>query len=219
MKPLALLASLFLLIPAASVALAADNAPRLFYSKSFPGSRPPYMEVRLERDGRAEYREGPDEDDPIAFRLPQSDVDAVFHLTEKLGRFNRELESGLKVARMGDKTYRWQLGEERHEVKFNYSTDIDAIALQDWFEKMCTTAILRIELERVARYDRLGVNSALLKIEATWDRKELVAADQFLKMLDKIAAGEVYMSMARERAQKLADIFRQGPPPAETKNQ
>lgn len=42
------------------LALAASAEPRLFFSKSFPGSTPPYMEIRLARDGAIEYREAPD---------------------------------------------------------------------------------------------------------------------------------------------------------------
>lgn len=199
---------LFLLI---STMAAAQDAPRLFYSKTFPGSRPPYSEIRLERDGRVEYREGPDEEDPITFRLNEKEVEAVFALSEKLDHLQRELESGLKVARMGDKVMRWQRGAEKHEVKFNYTLDPDGAALYDWFERMCESAIYYIDLERAAKYDKLGVNQAILKLEAAWDRRRLVAVDQYLKLLDRVAKNESYLNMARERAAKLAGVFRNPP--------
>lgn len=195
------------------LALAASAEPRLFFSKSFPGSTPAYMEIRLARDGAIEYREAPDEADPILFRLKPAEADTVFALSDKLGHFDHELESGLKVARMGEKTLRWEDGAERREVKFNYSLDVDAQTIQDWFERMCESAWFNIQLERTVKYDRIGVNQILLKLEAAWDKKRLVGADQYLKMLDRVARQEAFVNMARERAAKLAEAIRNPPPP------
>lgn len=191
-------------------AFAAD-APRLFYSKTFPGSKPPYMEVRLERNGRAEYREAPEEPDPIAFRLEPQEVDAVFALSDRLDHFSRPLESGLKVARMGDKLLRWEQGAERHEVRFNYTLDPDAQAIHEWFEKMCESALLYAELERSVKYDRLGVNQSLLRLEAAWDRHRLVGIAQYARLLERVVNNDGYLNMARERAAKLLAIFRNPP--------
>ena len=79
----------------------AQDAPKIFFSKTFPGSRPAYMEVRLDRDGRAEYREGPDEDNPIVLKLTKEDTDTIYALADKLEHFGKDLESCLKVALMG----------------------------------------------------------------------------------------------------------------------
>jgi hypothetical protein len=208
-----LLALLALLVTALQPGWAQD-APRLFFSKAFPGSRPPYMEIRLERDGSVEYREGPNEDDPITYKLTPHEVETVFLLSDKVDHFQRELESGLKVARMGDKVLRWEKGAEKHEVKFNYTLDPDGGLIYDWFERMCESAFYYIELERAAKFDKLGVNQAILKLESAWDRHRLVGVEQYLKLLDRIAKNESYLNMARERAAKLAEVFRN--PPAET---
>ncbi len=186
---------------------AAADGPRLFYSKTFPGSRPPYMEVRLDRSGRAEYREAPDEEFPIVFQLRPRETRVVWELSEKLDRFRRPLESGLKVARMGDKLLRWEQGAERFEAKFNHTLDPDAQLLHDWFERMCESAILQADLERAVKYDRLGVNQAILRIEAAWDRKRLVGVDQYTPLLKRVAANASYLNMARERAEKLLALF------------
>ncbi|WP_321472513.1 hypothetical protein [uncultured Paludibaculum sp.] len=191
----------------------AQDAPQLFYSKKFPGSKPEYQEIRLNRDGKAEYREGPEEDNPIILKLKPAETDTVFELSDKLGHFDHEVESGLKVARMGDKLLRWQKSSESHEVKFNYSADPDTQAIYDWFERMCESAQLFIDLERTARYDKLGVNQSILKLEAAWDRRRIVGLDVYLPLLDRIAKNETYLNMARERAERLAATFRNPPPP------
>lgn len=200
-----LLASLCLL------PLAAE--PLLFFSKRFPGSRPEYFEVRLTPDGKAEYREAPDEE-PLVMKLSPEETEPYFALAKKLDHFKREVESGLPVARMGEKLFRWTDGAAKSEVKFNYSLDPDATALHDLFEKIGESGQLYYLLERTVKYDRMGVNQAILRLEANWDRKRLVAVQQYLPLLDRVVKNEAYLNMARERAAKVAAAFR-GAPPAE----
>lgn len=197
--------------------LSAQDAPKLFYSKNFPGSTPAYMEVRLSEKGEVEYREAPGEDNPITFKLKPEETAQIFDLASRLGHFDRKLESGLAVAKMGEKTFRWTRGSEVREQKFNFSTDADAQALQDWFEKICESSLRFIDLERTAQFDKLGVNKSILLLEALWDRGRLVGPDQFLPLLDKIARQTAYLNMARERAAKLAALFRDPPPKASAK--
>ena len=192
-------------------ALAADS-PRLFYSKSFPGSKPPFVQITLAQSGDVEYREAPDEDDPIKFRLQDTETQEIFGLVEKTGSLKRPLEAHAKVAFMGTKTFRYENGSEKNEVQFNYTQDPAAQSMADWFERMSETAQRRIDLERAARYDKLGVVDSLLQLQITLDRKRLVAPEQFLPLLDKLAANESYMHTARARAAEVAAIIR-GPKP------
>ena len=45
-------------------------------------------------------------------------------------------------------------------------------------------------LKRTIRYDKLGVNAAILQLEITLDKKRLVAPEQFLPMLDRVIKNE-----------------------------
>ena len=188
--------------------LLAADAPRLFYSKSFPGSSPAYVEIVIEHSGDASYKEAADDDQPLKFHLPESDVAALFGLADKLGHFSRPLEAPVKVAFMGMKTFRFESGSEKKEVKFNYSEDADAQLLLDCFERVAETEQHLINLERAAKYDKLGVDRALLLIQSAFDHKRLVAPEQLLPMLDRVAKNETYMHMDRERAAGLADAIR-----------
>lgn len=192
---------------AASAVCAAD-APRIFWSKSFPGSVPPYVQVTLDKAGNAEYREAADDDQPLKFKLTEAETAAVFDLADKVDRFKHPLESPLKVAFMGKKTFRWEDGAEQSEVTFNYTEDPSAQALLDWFEKMSESAQQRVELERAAKYDRLGVDKALRSLWSALDRKRLVAPEQYLPMLDRIANNESYMHTARTKAAEIAEAIR-----------
>jgi hypothetical protein len=203
---------LTLVVVAASLGLAAQEAPKLFFSKDFPGSSPAYMEVQLNDKGAVEYREKAGEEDPVTFKLTADQTAEMFGLADRLGHFDRKLESGLPVARMGEKTFRWARGGQTREQKFNYTQDTDAQALHDLFERVCESAARFIDLERVAQFDKLGVNRSLLLLEAAWDRGRLMGPDLFLPLLDKIARQTAYLNMARERAAKLAETFRNPPP-------
>ena len=187
--------------------LAADG-PRLSYSKSFPGSSPAYVEIVVEHNGEASYREAPDDDQPLKFQLPESEIAQIFGLADKLGHFGHPLEAPLKVAFMGMKTFRFENGAEKKEVKFNYSEDTDAQALLDCFERIAETEQNLINLERAAKYDKLGVNRALLLVQSAYDHKRLVAPQQLLPILDRIAKNDTYMHMDRERAAGLGDAIR-----------
>jgi hypothetical protein len=106
------------------------------------------------------------------------------------------------------KTFRYENGAQKTEVKFNFSEDPVARDLADCFEKISESAQHRINLERAAKYDKLGVMKAMLLFEQSWDRKRIVAADQFLPILDRIAKNETYMHEARLRAARMADLIR-----------
>jgi len=192
----------------AAVPLVASDSPRLVYSKSFPGSVPAFVELSIERNGDTQYKEALDDDQPLKFQLAEADTTEIFELVDKLGRFTHALESPLKVAFMGTKTYHFENGAEKNEVKYNFSEDPDARLLQDWFERIVETEQCLISLERAAKYDKLGVNKSLLLLQTSFERKRLVAPQQLLPLLDRIAKNETYMHMSRERAAGLADAIR-----------
>ena len=200
--------TLFLAGALSAATVFAGDGSRVTYSKSFPGSVPEYMQVTVDRGGNAEYRDRVDDDLPLKFHLTPAETEEVFALAEKLDYFKHPLESGLKVAFMGAKTFRYESGATQAEVKFNYSEEIPAQQLLDWFERMAESAAHRIDLERAAKYDKLGVDKAVRLLSAALERKRLVGLEQFLPMLDRIANNDSYMHTARARAAEIAESIR-----------
>ena len=195
--------------------LVAQDKQRFFYSKSFPGSTPAYVQVTLEKNGEAVYREAPDDDLPLTFKLTDAETTEVFLLVEKLDYFKRPIESGLKVAFMGTKTFRLEKGADKREVQFNYSEDPSAELLWDWCERMAESAEHRIALDRAAKYDKLGVVKALNLLGSAIERKRVVGLEQYLPTLDRIIKNETYMHTARARASEIAEFIRAGAPAAQ----
>jgi hypothetical protein len=202
MKVIALLTLL------ASGAFAEDPLPKVVFTKSFPGSVPAWYSVTVDQTGAAEYREDPKDENPIKFHMSQPDTAQIFDLAAKLDHFKHKLEAAAKVARMGDKTLHWEKGAESSETTFNYTEDPDGRTITDWFERISETERHLIDLERVVKYDKLGVNDTLLQLEITLDHKRLIAPEQFLPMLDRVVKNESFMHLARQRAAEIASQIR-----------
>jgi hypothetical protein len=200
-----------LLLLFASVVFAGDGA-RLFYSRSFPGSTPAYLDVTVESNGDASYREAVDDELPTKFHLSDAEKTEVFALAEKLDHFKHPLESPAKVAFMGAKTFRFEEGADKAEVKFNYTEDPAGKTLQDWFERMAESAEHRFNVERAAKYDHLGLIDAMNLLASAYERKRLVAVAQFLPILDRVAKNDAYMHSARALAAEMAEDIRRAQP-------
>jgi hypothetical protein len=196
------------LVAALSCSVLCAGDARLFFSKSFPGSTPAYVAITVDHSGAGEYKEAADDDNPLKFQLNAADTAEMFALADKLDRFKRPLESPLKVAQMGMKTFRFDEGGKTTDVKFNFSEDADARSLLDWFERISETGQNYYALERAVKYDKLGVNQALLQFNIAMDRKRVVSPQLFLPMLDRVAKNATYLNMARSRAANLAEAIR-----------
>jgi hypothetical protein len=205
------LAWLLSLAPIAGFTPMALAEPIIFYSKSFPESLPPYVEITLDQSGEAVYKEDPNDEYPLTFRLSGEDTAAIFALAGKLNHFQSAMESGKPIANLGRKTLRWKNGSETNEQEFNYSENPDVQAIQDWFQKMAETEAHLIVVERAVRFDKLGVNQALLNLQAALERNRLVATGQFLPFLERVVKNESFLNMARQRAAAIADAIQARP--------
>jgi hypothetical protein len=200
-----------ILLAGCAVAAVATDVPRIIYSKSFPGSVPPWVGITIDKSGAGEYREDPKDEDPLKFQLTETESAQIFALADKLNHFSRPLEAHLKVANMGMKSFRYEADGQASETKFNYSEDLDARALADWFERITSTERAYIDLERTVKFDKLGVQNSILQIEILRDDKKLIDPAQFLPLLERVTKNDTYMHIARERAGALIDWIQAQP--------
>ncbi len=190
------------------------SAQRLVYTKVFPGSNPAYVKITITQAGALTYQEEANEPSPDQVQLDAASTATIFELAGKLDHFKTKLESGLKVAKTGDKTYRWEEGGSATETKYNHTNDEHARALQEWFEHISESQRILADLERTYKYDRLGVNDVILRLSTAWQTKHLVAPAQFTPLLDRIAKNESLINMARDRAADLSEAFKASAPGA-----
>jgi hypothetical protein len=197
------------LVALLAIASCVGAAPaKLTFTKSFPGSVPAYVSLQIDKSGALVYKEAIADEQPIKAQIPESDVTVLFDLAQHLEFFKSPIESGLKVANTGKKTFRYE-GEDGKatEVIFNYSTIEAAQQLLDRFENIAATERAWIDLDRTVHFDHLGINDSLAQVESLWLAKQLMAPAQFIPLLNRIISRESIMHLARERAARLKDEF------------
>jgi len=199
------------LLLAVCLSCALGAPAKLTFTKSFPGSIPAYCSVEIDRTGALVYKESPTDDQPVKAQVAESDVAPLFALAQELDYFKNPIESGLKVAFTGKKTFRYE-GEDAkaNEVVFNYSLIEAAQHLLDRFENIAASERAWIDLDRTVHFDHLGINDSLGQVEDLWIKKQLIAPEQFIPLLTRITSRESIMHLARERAARLKDEFMAG---------
>jgi hypothetical protein len=203
---------LFVLFFAASAfAGAPADGPTIMYRKIFKSSYPEYVLIKVSQNGAATYdiRQIDEESDPVAFEINPPLVQRIFDLASKLHNFQGvDLDIHRRIANLGEKTFQYTKGAESHEVKFNYTLDDSATQLLNIFEGLARQESDLSNLQRVMRYDRLGVNDALIQIEADYNSKTFPEPERLLGALDQVSADDKFIDIARQRARTLASRIR-----------
>jgi hypothetical protein len=202
-RPLLPLLLALLLCP--SAAASADGAT-LIYRKVFKGSAPEFSEIKVNDKGAATYdiRSLNDEPDPTPFEVSAPLVQKLFALAAQLKHFNGiELDVKRRIAYLGQKTFRYEGPEGAYEVTFNYTIDATASQLHQLFEGLARQQDHLANLQRRVRFDRLGVNDALLRFEADFNRRMIPEPQVLLPVLEQIANDSRVIEIARTRARAL----------------
>lgn len=218
-------ALLFAALPAAAAAAPAPGAiavastsaasAKITFRRVFKASTPEFIEITVRADSdTASYEIRQLEDDPgsATFQVSSALRSKIFEMAGQLNNFQgQDLDVHRKIANLGEKTFRWEQGNEAHEVKFNYTLNSSASQLLQIFEGLARQQELLMLLERRMKYDRLGINDALLQFESDLNRKLLPEPQRALPMLDQIAGDSRFVDIGRSRARALAErIRRQG---------
>jgi hypothetical protein len=183
----------------------------VIYRKIFPGSVPEYVEIRVGQVQGATWdiRQISDPADPEPLELRPELRARIFELAAALHNFDGlPLDVHRRLANLGQKTFRYEHGGETHETTFNYTTDQNANQLLDIFEGLSREQVDLQAIEHSMKYDRLGVNDALMQFEGDLDQNGLPEPDTLLPALDQLAADYRFLNIARERARSLAQRIR-----------
>jgi len=190
----------------------ADCAAKLAFRRVFKGSSPEFIEISVRQDSDlASYEIRQLDEDPgaSAFQVGAPLRGKMFALSTELKHFQGpDLDVHRKIAYLGQKTFRWECGTEVHETKFNYTMNPAASQLLQIFEGLARQQEDADLISRRMKYDRLGVNDALLQIESDLNRSLLPEPQRLLPMLEQIAADTKFVDIARQRSRSLAERIR-----------
>jgi hypothetical protein len=190
---------------------ASDSPATLMYRRVFKGSVPEFIEVRVTQAGKATYdiRSLQEEPDPQPLEVSDALVAKIFELAGKLNNFqNQQLDVKRRLANLGEKTFRFERGTEAYEATFNYTISPPATQLMMIYEGLARQQEHLETLERRLKYDRLGLQKAILSFETDLNRKILPEPQRLVPVLEKIAADEKVVEIARQRARSLAERLR-----------
>src|SRR5258708_37934986 len=180
---------------------------KISFKRVFQGSSPELIEITLR-----------DDSDTATYEIRQLDEDAgaqpfevsaalrakIFALAGELHNFQgQDLDVHRKIANLGEKTFRWQQGSISHETKFNYTLNSAATRLLQIFEGLARPQGHFALLSRRIRYDRLGINDALLQFESDLNRGLMPETQRLVPLLDQIALVSKLVETSRPPAIKL----------------
>jgi hypothetical protein len=190
----------------------ASAGATLTFRRIFKSSSPEFIEISVREDSDEasyEIRQLDDDAGAAKFEVSSGLRARMFALAQQLNRFQgQDLDVHRKIANLGEKTFRWEQGSEMHEVKFNYTLNSTASQLLQIFEGLARQQELLMLLERRMKYDRLGINDALLQFETELNRKLLPEPERALPTLDQIAGDSRFVDIGRQRARNLAERIR-----------
>ena len=193
-------------------AAASPAAAKLTFRRVFKSSSPEFIEITVRQDSddaTYEIRQLDEEPGAAGFQISAPLRAKMFDLASQLNHFQgQDIDVHRKIANLGEKTFRWEQGTEVHEVKFNYTLNSAASQLLQIFEGLARQQELLMLLERRMKYDRLGINDALLQFESDLDRNLLPEPQRALPTLDQIAGDSRFIEIGRQRARALAERIR-----------
>lgn len=192
-------------IPALS-AQQTNALPSLTYIKVMKGSVPEYTSVTVNSDGVGAYQgralnEAPK---PRPLKLSASTTQELFRLAASLEDFHAiKLESRLRVANLGRKTFIYRHDGRESKVEFNYTRNKCGQKLLNLFEGIADVEQHITALEYSSRYDLLGLPSALTRVEIDLNNNAMVDPQLMVPILEKIVHGNQYMHIAQLRAESI----------------
>jgi len=204
---------LFLFVAPFSVPTAAGPAGNWFtYRRVFKSSSPEFIEIRIQENTDAatyEIRQLDEDAGATSFVVGPALRGRIFQLASELHHFKGlDIDVHRKIANLGEKTFRWESAAGASEVKFNYTLNSAATQLLQICEGLARQEELIELLQRRIKYDRLGVNDALLQFENDFSKSVLPEPERALPLLDQIAGDSRFVEIARQRSRALAERIR-----------
>ena len=193
-------------------AAAADpDGATITYRRVFKGSTPEFIEVKISEQGKATFdiRQLDEDADPEAFEVGADVRKKIFELAAELKISpSPSLDIQKKIANLGQKTFRYENGAEVHETTFNYTLNPSATSSCRFSRAWPASSRTWSYCSASAKFDRLGVNDALMQFETDMEHRLLPEPERLLPVLDQIAADSHFVEIARSRARALAERIR-----------
>lgn len=188
--------------------------PVITFEVSWKQVDPQWYEVAIESTGRMSYssqprvqeKETPGDPFLLKFTATEATRTRAFELAKALNYFQGNFEHKGKVAQTGTKTLRYKDGEKVTETTFNYSSNPAILELTSMFQKISTTMEFGRRIAYHLRFDKLGVDAQLKRMEDLNKSGMLLEVQALEPLLKQIISDRSFMNLSRQRAQRLLGL-------------
>ncbi len=185
--------------------------PTLTFRKIFKSSYPEFAEIKINEDGSGTYdiRQLDDTASPQPMQIGPVLARKMFELAAELHNFHGvDLDVHRRIADLGQKTFGYEKGTEKFQVTFNYTLNSAANQLLAIFDGLQRQELDLSDMVRTMRYDHLGVNDVMTRVQSDIRNKLLPEPEALLPTLDQLAANDELVDIARQRARAIAERIR-----------
>ena len=207
----------------ASAAQSAGQAagPHITFSFEHAGMPVPKFTLEVDQSGRGRY--SGEQATPVvrgvatepatqaferSFAIPGGSAEKIFRLARQAQRFNVECESTAKnIADTGRKTLRYEGADGAGSCTFNYTENKAVGETTDLLLGMAETMDAGRELDRLHRYDRLGLDDAMTTLNEEVSEGHALELETIAATLRSLAGDAEVMQRVRARAAALLRLI------------
>ena len=147
----------------------------------------------------------------VEFDVTPATRNNVFALARALNHFHGDFEFRKHaIANTGQKTFTYREGQQESATSFNWSENKDLQQLTALFESIALTQSLARQLAFRHRYDKLGLEELLKRMEELNQENMLGEVQAIAPTLRQVADDTTVMHVTRERANRLLDQVQMG---------
>ena len=188
------------------------QTPIVTFEFVFAGAQPPHYSLSVEGSGKAAYRSdegessGAEAGQPymVKFLMTPANAQRIFDLARELNFFKGDFEyRGGRVANMGTKTLTFKNGDASNAMTYNYSQNQSLQQLTTLFQGISNALEYRRKLERLYRYEKLGLEDELRHMEEDVKRNYIAELQVDESILHQIANDRSVMNISRKRAENI----------------
>ena len=195
-----------------STAFAQDTAPgyKLVVSYDRPGLQTPHWQITLPPRGVATYEGKPEKGlDPgeVQFRMSDAGRAKLGALLDRSKGMQPCETKSKNLANMGQKSvvYTPTSGAEAR-CSFNYTDNKPLGEALDYMLALAGTLQAGLELDRLHRYDRLGLDPVMVRLSEDAKSGHAVEMGAIQPTLESLVTDEALLDRVRSRAQQLLQL-------------
>jgi len=186
-------------------------APTISFELDWREADPQRYSITVASTGAATYKSQPHLEknetagDPFTmeFTATEETRGRIFELARALNYFQGDFEFKGNIAKTGTKTLTYKDGNKESHTTINYSGNPQLMQEVSIFQNISNTMELGRRLAYQIRFDKLGVDSLLKRMEEMDKQGTLLEIQAIEPVLKQIATERSFMNIARQRAQRL----------------